>query len=583
MKVLINHLGYSSRGPKKAVLQGNREDTPQRFCLVNSGGEEVFRGEPLQCGEVANWKTGFYWTADFSPLEGEGKYRLRVDLGKDALYSDEFEIRRSLLTMRMISGVGYYFKAQRSSGEWLYADRDLPFQGERQGRVDVHGGWFDATGDYGIHFSHLSHSTLHNPQQLPFSAYGLFKVHEFLERSGNEEYSMVKRRMLDEGSLGADFVMRMRAPGGGFFRSINREHAFTPVAGSRSMGFEYRWSSDQFSPAATAREETVTDESYECSLRSGAGLAIASLAIAGRHYYPGRDFNPAEYIAAARAAWAHMELNNGKYTNDGEWNLIDEYCALMAVTELFISTAEFGYLEKCREIYSRIEDRVEDLGGGASRLTIRPDIPFHHAVDEGMPLVAMLQYAEIEPRREAREGVIKTCEALMRRLLQISRGEPNPFGYPRFEHRDTDGLIKTRFFFPHNTTAAPWWQGENARIASLASAALLLARVTDPAFAGELRRLAQDILDWIMGLNPFDSCMIEGYGKNNIQYFFQNRYDFLNCPGGIVNGITSGCEDEEGIAYITEPGGPVDDNWRWAEQWLPHASWYLYAMALKLE
>ena len=45
--------------------------------------------------------------------------------------------------------------------------------------------------------------------------------------------------------------------------------------------------------------------------------------------------------------------------------------------------------------------------------------------------------------------------------------------------------------------------------------------------------MAQDPLDWIMGLNPFDACMIEGYGKNNIQYFFKKRYDFLNCPGGI--------------------------------------------------
>ena len=23
------------------------------------------------------------------------------------------------------------------------------------------------------------------------------------------------------------------------------------------------------------------------------------------------------------------------------------------------------------------------------------------------------------------------------------------------------------------------------------------------------------------------------------------------------------------------------DNWRWAEQWIPHATWYLYALCLK--
>ena len=40
-------------------------------------------------------------------------------------------------------------------------------------------------------------------------------------------------------------------------------------------------------------------------------------------------------------------------------------------------------------------------------------------------------------------------------------------------------------------------------------------------------------LNWIMGCNPFDSCMIEGYGKNNIRYFFNDQYDFMY---GVCNG-----------------------------------------------
>ena len=33
------------------------------------------------------------------------------------------------------------------------ADRALPFAGPREGIVDAHGGWYDATGDYGIHYA----------------------------------------------------------------------------------------------------------------------------------------------------------------------------------------------------------------------------------------------------------------------------------------------------------------------------------------------------------------------------------------------------------------------------------------------
>jgi hypothetical protein len=583
MKVLINHLGYSSRGPKKAILQGG--ETPLGFSLVDRDGAEVFRDKPKSHGEVANWKTGFYWSADFSPVTKEGFYRVVVETTAGAISSDVFEIRDSLLTMRMLSAVGYYFKAQRASGEWLLCDRDLPFQGNRPGRVDAHGGWYDATGDYGIHLSHLSHTTTHNPQQIGFSAYAFFKVYEFLERSGNYEYSMVKRRMLDEGSHGADFLMRMRAPGGSFFRSINRQTAFTPVLDHRHIGFEYHQSSSQFSEkASTADEETINDENYETSLRSGGGLAIAALAAAGRHHYPGRDYSSEDYILAAKRVWDHLEAENEKYTNDGEWNLIDEYCALMALTELWRSTGEYGYIEKIRALYDRIRLRGEDPGDGTIRLMVRPGQPYYHAADEGMPVVAMLQYAEIEDDGERRSGVIEFCEKIMRRLLHLTDSVVNPFGYPRLEYRAGDGTFKQQFFFPHESSAAPWWQGENARIASIAAAArMLAARTADSAFAARLERLAQDPLDWIMGLNPFDSCMIEGYGKNNIQYFFGGRHDFLNCPGGIVNGITSDLEDEEGIGFISEPGGPINDNWRWAEQWIPHASWYLYAMALKGE
>jgi len=62
---------------------------------------------------------------------------------------------------------------------------------------------------------------------------------------------------------------------------------------------------------------------------------------------------------------------------------------------------------------------------------------------------------------------------------------------------------------------------------------------------------------------------------------FKDRYDFMNGPGGICNGITSDEDNEEGIALIREPRGTVNDNWRWAEQWIPHVSWFILAQAYK--
>ena len=84
-----------------------------------------------------------------------------------------------------------------------------------------------------------------------------------------------------------------------------------------------------------------------------------------------------------------------------------------------------------------------------------------------------------------------------------------------------------------------------------------------------------------LGRNPFDTSMLMGSGHNNAAYMFFQSYKYTSAPGAIVNGITSGLDDEDGIAF--NQGFAVtgkDDDWRWTEEWLPHAAWYLYAISL---
>lgn len=84
-------------------------------------------------------------------------------------------------------------------------------------------------------------------------------------------------------------------------------------------------------------------------------------------------------------------------------------------------------------------------------------------------------------------------------------------------------------------------------------------------------------MDWILGLNPYDICMLDGHGRNNPDYL--PELGFFNAKGGICNGITSGYDDEDDIAF--NPENQKDDmmqNWRWGEQWIPHGAWYLLAI-----
>ena len=56
-----------------------------------------------------------------------------------------------------LSNVIAYFKAQRSTSAFDRADRALAFEDSTRPPLDARGGWYDATGDYGIHFSRPDH------------------------------------------------------------------------------------------------------------------------------------------------------------------------------------------------------------------------------------------------------------------------------------------------------------------------------------------------------------------------------------------------------------------------------------------
>lgn len=139
------------------------------------------------------------------------------------------------------------------------------------------------------------------------------------------------------------------------------------------------------------------------------------------------------------------------------------------------------------------------------------------------------------------------------------------------------GHPRDAFFFPHDNDTGYWWQGENATLGSLAFAALAVADLPAcaPEQATRLRRFAADQVHWALGRNPFDVCMLQGRGRNNVEY----TPDFPNLPGGIVNGITSHPDDESGIAFLTPDTAEGPDSWRWAEQWIPHSAWFLLAVS----
>lgn len=579
MKILSNQISYQTNLPKKAVVQLGQKVNDLHFQLVDEQNIPVYDGVMVEVGHVDQWHTGFYYTIDFSDFAKTGKYYLVLANEPDR--SHPIFIDEGQKDLRLVSALTYWFKGQRATGEWGASDKHAEFMGDREGTLDIHGGWFDATGDVGVHTSHQSHTAFYNPQQMAFSAYAFYQLAEQLKHA-SPNYTAVKRRILDEATYGADSVMRRFVPERAFIKSVDRPNAYYVVEDSRKMGFELHHSSDQFGEASTRDQEVVTDLNYETSFRSGGGTAIAALAIAGRHYYPSAQFTSGQYIETAKKAYHYLEEHNSELTNDGKDNLIDYYCALLACVELYKTTEEYGYLLHARDWAQKINQSLTNIDG-YDWLNIAPEMPYFHPSDEGLPVFALLLYSEVENDKSAAEKAVNTATILFKSLLKLNHDTNNPFDYPRMiaKNKATD-KANEQFFFPHHTAADPWWQGENARLASLATAAFKLAQISNNnEFKHELITFGQAQLNWIEGCNPYDASMIEGFGYNHIQYHFGDRLDFLNAPGGIVNGITSGIDNEHDIGFIKGPEDGVNDNWRWAEQWIPHVSWALLALGEK--
>lgn len=584
LRVLVDHVGYETHAPKQALIVGSRQDHPQQFSLVDTEtGRIVLSGALTSSGQVNNWGSRIFWTADFSTWQKPGHYAIRTQSAAQEASSCTFDIDDDLLERSTLSNVIFYFKGQRSSGLIDQADRHLSLPGGQQGFIDAHGGWYDATGDYGIHLSHQNLTSYFNPQQVPLVAWSLLKSYLVLEARHDDNFSEYERRLLDEGLFGADYLARIQRPGGSFYESITAPGK-DKLPQDRIIG-NPNWRTQIKKTTTDSTEQIQTaagPHAYEASFRAGGGMAIAALALASTMPADG-ELPRSSYLHAAEEAFRFLDAHNPELLNDGKENILDDYCALMAATELYRATRQERYLAAAARRATHLMERLAVIAGHHD--SWRADDgsrPYFHPSDAGLPIVSLLEYAEIAAP-SARKQVRDAIERSLRAELSVTAEVNNPFGYARQLVRMGDGQVRTAFFFPHDTEAAPWWQGEDARLASLAAAARTAAPLfdTDPAFQAQLENYAWNQLHWILGRNPFDASMLMGSGHGNAPYMFFRSYKYTSAPGAIINGITAAGNDEDGIAF--DEGFAAtgqDEDWRWTEEWLPHAAWYLYAISL---
>lgn len=556
----MNQVGYDARGAKTVVVRCDTKLVPGiLFALQNSNGNAVYIAPLNGPLKVEEWdKDGYFYQANFSEFTAEGKYRIYIGTKDFRSQSDWFQIKENALAVTTIPSVlSYYNKQRANTPTELQADAAVQLYGSDK-TVDLRGGWCDASGDVSKYFSHLAYANFMSPQQIPLVTWSMINTVQtapgLLNKLG------VYDGMVNEALWGADYMMR----------ALSKDDYFYMIV------FSYFNKDPKARRVAGLKANSVTTDEYQAAFREGGGMAIASLARISQLKKDG-DFKSAEYLAAAKRAFAHLLVNNTKYDDDGKENIIDDYCALMAATELWIATDSSLYRDEARKRALSLNKRMSPAG---YFIADDGDRPFWHAADAGLPVIALCRYLDKEQEADKRSDALSTIKKALDYNLKVTANVDNPFGYARQSFK-FKGTVKDGFFIPHENETGWWWQGENARLGSLAAAALVGGRLVYPEKGGwgikrELAEYASHQIAWILGCNPYQMCFIYQYGKNNVPYMSSN-FGHGSGKGGISNGITGKKEnpDGSGIDFKIKDNG---NEWRWTEQWLPHAAWYLQAV-----
>ena len=559
--VLANQVGYNLYGYKSAMVK-HQKLLPgvQKFEILDAiTSKPVFSGKLARAEQVTDWDSlNWYSSADFSAFVRPGTYKIQLVVKGEKYQSYPFKIEDRALGKIGIPAIVNFFNHQRAnSKEELGADKQIRLFGSDQ-TVDLQGGWCDASGDISKYFSHLAYTNYMLPQQIPMVDWSMINTVEQVPELLDE--IKIKQALTEEALYGADYIMRSLSPEGYFYMTVFSYFDKDPNA-RRVVGL-------------LADSKTTSD--YQCAYREGGGMAIAALARISKWKQHG-TFSSAQYLAAAERAFSHLQKFSTRYADDGKDNIIDDYCALMGAAELWIATGKTEYRDEARKRAGNLNKRLSPDGYFVANEAGRP---FWHAADAGVPVIALARYLDAEKDGGLRKRALMTIKTALDYNLKVTRHVTNPFGYAR-QNFLYQGKVKEGFFIPHENESGWWWQGEDARLGSLAAAAIVGGRLVYPekgplGVKQALAGYASSQISWILGNNPYNMCMMYGYGKNNVPYM-SSMYGHGSGKGGISNGITGkdGRADGSGIDFKVEDHG---NEWRWSEQWIPHTSSFLQAI-----
>jgi hypothetical protein len=518
-QVVVSHLGYRPASRKIALLHPDevKEGTP--FQISNSSDTVVFRGT---CRHISG-PTGRHAVCDFSDLREPGTYRVLINKRRSRAFCVDPAAFEPLVRLEL-----RYLQCCRCgqetdchglchSDDGIREDNRMPKQ--------VIGGYHDAGG---------VRKYLHANGVVPLQAL------LFAHRALGVEHAALRAELLSEMRWAAGFVMRMQEPSGRFVSHMRSEDTET---GNKYDTTAVRWTDNK--PGTRDDRLIATGEPWFYFRHPHHYLQAVHALVGYANETVSTDREEAtRATAAALRAWEYITKKETN-TRTGEWPQTSAEGAL-AMLELYRATTK----EKWRRLaivylndVLRAQVRRSESGfAGFFRTHWKKGDSYSPKGGSyySAPAIALAQACEYLPDhveavrwRQALQrwklGWVEQCakETAPYGIVCDGLYESPPKGRVLVDRRGSYGFGRSpsRFMTLIGTALA----------AGMAGRAL-----DDPSFLIP----AENQLQYLLGVNPFDVSVPTGMGENNpIWYSFSRGLP----PGGI--GIGFGVTNQDTPGY----------------------------------
>ncbi len=569
-RVMVNHIGYTPRAGKHVVVDGVRG--ARRFNVVNMrqlGYHHALEGKLVRGGA----DLGRFLIGDFSALQEPGIYRVSVEgdygiAGRDGklkCWSHNFTVGDNVWDDPLAALVHYYRAQSCGASREGYNTPchvgDIARDDGKEPRP-LPGAW------------HSAHDCSRKTSEILHGMFGLIAL------AAARPDLIGRLDLLHEIRWGNDYFLSIQDDAGFIY------HGVTGGTGSwlDPIGHDW-WDSNTYTLAATPA--VLYLQFHFIAIQA----LVAQLFAKKDPAYADRC------LESAHRCFAYSQKNGGEWTDEPLSYELGG--ALSAAVHLYRATGSDTWREFARKTAERLvllqapQGHWEESNRGAPQFDLAALESKEHmdpaqvswfefvclrAVYAWLPVLGLVEAARWLDDDSDRPRWVAALEHFTDTYLKHF-AKVNAFGlipYRAFAEapvqtsREWHG-VHYRYFVETNYWIGPmFWQAGD--IATRAMYGVCMVYLSEILGAPWLKALAHRQLDWALGVNPFDSSMIWGIGRNQTPTY--PSLEMIPPVPDIHGAVFQGIGGDEDDTPLLIPGCYVT-----GEFWMPHQSSLTWLMA----